>query len=48
MSKSDAGKGDRQRPRLVPELEYALRWEYAQGRIDEETFEKELDKLKRK
>ena len=48
MSQSDAGKTDKRRPCLVSYKEYDLRWELLRGRIDRETFDKGMKKLKGK
>lgn len=48
MSQSDAGKTDKRRPCLVKYEEYALRYDLAHGRVDRETFNKKMKKLKGK
>ena len=48
MSQSDAGKTDKRRPCLVSREEEDLRWKLALGRIDQETFDEKMKKLKDK
>ncbi len=46
MSKSDCGKGDTPRPRLVSDEEYELRWQLAFGEITKEEFVCRLKEIK--
>lgn len=46
MSKSDCGKGDTPRPRLVSDEEYELRWQLAFGEITKEEFGCRLKEIK--
>jgi len=39
------GKGDTQRPRLVSQEEYYLRWALAFGKISREEFDKEMERI---